>query len=72
MTTALDERLRLSVNEASAAYGRHPVTLRRALEVGELHGTQRIVRGRWSIQRECIEAWLGGEQCQHRTGRRAS
>lgn len=72
MTAALDERLRLSVGEASAAYGPHPVTIRRALENGDLHGSQRIVRGRWSLRRECIEAWLDGAPCPHQQGRRAS
>lgn len=71
MTTALDERLRLSVNEASVAYGRHPVTLRRALEGGELHGTQRTAGCRWSMRRECVEAWLDGQKCPHGKGEKA-
>lgn len=68
---ALDERLRLNVKEASSAYGRHEVTLRRALVKGELHGSQRGKNGRWSLRRECIEAWLDGEQCPHGKGEEA-
>lgn len=65
MTAPPVERLRLSVLEASAEYGPHPVTLRRALENGDLHGSQRIARGKWSIRRECLDAWMDGQQCAH-------
>lgn len=63
---ALTERLRLTVLEASAEYGPHPVTIRRALEADELHGSQRCAGGKWSIRRECLDAWMDGVKCPHR------
>ncbi|QSZ53303.1 helix-turn-helix domain-containing protein [Paenarthrobacter sp. AT5] len=58
---------RLTVAEAAEAAHRHPVTVRRALEGGELHGTQRTFRGRWLIRAECLDAWLDGNDCVHRS-----
>ncbi len=60
------QRIRLTVAEASAEYGPHPVTIRRALEAGELHGSQRKARGKWTMRRECLDAWMDGERCPHR------
>ena len=56
---------RLNVADAAEYAGKHPVTLRRALEAGDLHGAQRTVRGRWSVLTECLDAWLAGETCTH-------
>lgn len=56
---------RLTVNDAATVGSRHPVTIRRALEVGDLHGKQRKKGGRWLIQPECLEAWIDQEPCPH-------
>lgn len=58
-------RLRYSTAQAADYSGRHPVTIRKALESGELHGYQRTVKGRWSIRHECLEAWCDARQCEH-------
>jgi hypothetical protein len=58
---------RLTVAEVAAATRRHPVTVRRALEAGVLHGAQAVKGGRWSVQPECVEAWVDAVPCQHRT-----
>lgn len=65
MTIAPTELLRMTVAQAAEYTHRHPVTLRRALEEGTLHGSQRVVGGKWSIRVECIDAWLDGEKCPH-------
>lgn len=52
---------------ASAEVGSHPSTVRKALESGELHGAQRMKKGRWRIHRDCLTAWALGEKCQHQT-----
>lgn len=54
-----------TVAEIAQAYRRHPVTVRLALEKGELHGRQRVPRGRWVIETICADAWAGGERCPH-------
>lgn len=56
---------RLDVAEVSAGTKRHPVTVRRALEAGELHGTQSVKGGRWSVREECAEAWADRKPCEH-------
>jgi hypothetical protein len=56
---------RLTVADAAVVGQRHPVTIRRALEVGDLHGTQRKKGGRWLIKPECLEAWIDQEPCAH-------
>lgn len=57
---------RLKVDQVAEAVGRHPVTVRKALEAGDLHGTQQAKGGRWSIRVDCAEAWADGEKCVHR------
>lgn len=56
---------RLTVAEASEVGRKHPVTVRRALEAQELHGTQRVKGGRWVIRADCLDAWLDGVPCPH-------
>jgi excisionase family DNA binding protein len=56
---------RLTVAEVAEAVGRHPQTVRRALEGGELHGTQPTVNGHWRIREDCAEAWADGKPCEH-------
>jgi hypothetical protein len=60
----------LTVAQAAAASNRHPVTLWRALESGQLHGSQRMARGKWSIRPECLDAWLDGQCCEHQNTER--
>jgi excisionase family DNA binding protein len=62
MTTA---RIWFSTAQAAEYAGRHPVTIRAALEAGELHGTQRKRGGRWRMHVACLDAWLGGVECEH-------
>lgn len=59
---------RLNTHQAAQVAGRARVTIARALEAGELHGTQAKPRGRWLIDPRCLEAWLNGEPCYHSTG----
>lgn len=58
-------RLRFSTEQAAEYAGRHVVTIRKALEAGELHGGQRKAKGRWSIRVECLESWCDGKPCLH-------
>lgn len=61
----MNTRLRFSTTQA-AEYGNcHRSTIVRALEAGELHGGQRKPKGRWSIRRDCLDAWLDGHDCEH-------
>lgn len=55
----------LTAPEAAAASRRHPVTVRKALEAGELHGFQRVKGGRWAIRRACLDAWVEARACEH-------
>ena len=41
----------------------HVQTTRKALEAGELHGTQRKPNGRWRIHHLCLDAWVAGLPC---------
>lgn len=56
---------RLTVAEVAEETRRHPVTVRRALEAGELHGSQPKAGARWTVKSECVEPWLEGEKCEH-------
>lgn len=56
---------RLTVAESASAAGRHPVTIRRDLEAGVLHGTQRMKGGRWIVRESCLDAYLDGTRCHH-------
>lgn len=51
--------------QAANHTGTHPQTIRKAAEAGELHGSQRATRGRWRFHRDCLDAWMLGEQCPH-------
>ena len=63
---------RLTVAEAAAAAGRHIETIREALRSEELHGTQRVKGGTWRVKSGCLEAWMDGEECEHRSRRPVS
>lgn len=41
-------------------------TIMTALQVGKLHGAQNKKRGTWRVERGCMEAWMRGEDCEHR------
>lgn len=56
----------LTAPEAAQASRRHPVTIRKALEAGELHGSQRKKGGRWSIRQACLDAWIDNLPCEHK------
>ncbi|UJP39362.1 helix-turn-helix domain-containing protein [Cellulomonas palmilytica] len=56
----------LTADQAAAASGRHPDTIRRALADGTLHGKQRTRKGRWLIEPACLAAWEAGQLCSHR------
>jgi hypothetical protein len=70
----MNERLRFSTHQAAEFAGYNVQTVRKALAAGDLHGTQRLRKGepvkggKWSIRRECLEAWLDGERCEHMKG----
>lgn len=64
-------RLWFNTAEAAAYTGLHPDTIRHALQTGELHGGQRRRKGRWSIRRECLDAWLHEELCVHKRALRS-
>lgn len=59
----------LDVAAAATYANRHRVTLWKALESGQLHGEQRMAKGKWSIRAECIDAWLAGQPCDHQAAR---
>lgn len=67
MTTATvtNERIWLDVQEAGDRAGYHWRTIADLCRSGEIHGTQRTARGKWRIHRDCLDAWLAGEQCTH-------
>lgn len=62
----------LTTEQAAQRAQRHEQTVRKALEAGELHGSQRVTGGRWRIHVECLDSWCLGEKCQHRSAKAAS
>jgi Helix-turn-helix domain len=56
---------RLTVPEVAAGARRSEVTVYRALEAGDLHGTQSMKGGRWTVREDCAEAWADGLRCEH-------
>lgn len=55
----------LTTKRAAIRSNRHPVTIRRALEAGELHGVQRVKGGVWLIEPACLDAYVAGQLCEH-------
>jgi excisionase family DNA binding protein len=51
---------RMTVKQVAAEFGKHPDTVRKACESGELFATQRIKGGRWSIRPDSVDHWLDG------------
>ena len=56
----------LTTSRAAVRSSRHPGTIRRALEAGELHGVQRVKGGVWLIEPACLDAYVAGQLCEHR------
>lgn len=56
-----------STSTAAEEFGMHPSTVLKAVEAGELHGTQRVKKGRWRIHRDCLTAWGLGVSCEHQS-----
>lgn len=66
------ELIWFTTRQAGERAGRHPETIRRACETGELHGSQRTPgRSTWRIHRDCLEAWLFGRVCEHQVSAEA-
>jgi hypothetical protein len=57
----------LTPDEASKMRPRHPESLRRAARAGDLHAIHPKKRGHWLIDIDCLDAYLAGEPCKHRT-----
>lgn len=55
----------LKVREAADIARKHPDTVRKALEVGRLHGFQDDKFGHWTVKAECLEAWVERRPCPH-------
>lgn len=51
---------RLTVREAAEIARRHPDTILKALQRGELPGIQRVPRGKWLVDEADLEAWIIG------------
>jgi excisionase family DNA binding protein len=64
-TTAQAGLIWLNTQQAADRAGCHRQTAIKALEAGELHGSQRKAGGRWRIHVDCLDAWAGGEPCKH-------
>lgn len=61
----MNDRIWFNTTQASEHAGRHPDTVRDALEAQRLHGSQPKTRGHWRIHRDCLDAWLLGTPCPH-------
>lgn len=62
----MNDRIWHTTATAAFVLDRHPSTILKALETGELHGAQRMKKGRWRIHRDCLSSWALGEECDHR------
>lgn len=67
-----ETRIWFTTAQAAKHADRHPVTVRRALEAGQLHGGQPQAGGRWRIHRDCLDAWLLGTSCPHAATRKTA
>lgn len=61
----MSERIYFNTSQAAERVGCHRDTALKALEAGELHGTQRKKNGRWRIHVDCLDAWALGTKCNH-------
>lgn len=55
----------LSVEQAAKIANRHRQTVADTLRIGQLHGTQRVRRGTWTVRRDCLDAWMEKRPCEH-------
>ena len=55
----------LTTATAAEHAGYHPVTIRKALESGALHGFQATAGKHWRIDPECVDAYVQGRPCPH-------
>ncbi|WP_248582562.1 helix-turn-helix domain-containing protein [Nocardioides sp. InS609-2] len=56
----------LTTRQAGERADRHPETVRRACEAGDLHGGQTVPgRSSWRIHIDCLDAWVLGQPCPH-------
>jgi len=51
---------RLTVKEAAVLAKKHPDTVLKACQAGDLFATQRVRGGSWSIREESVDHWLDG------------
>ncbi len=51
-----------TTRQAAAFTGYHQDTVRKALEAGEIAGSQRRAGGHWRIHRDDLDRWLRGER----------
>lgn len=63
----MSQRIWMNTAQAADHAGVHIDTIRKAVEGGELHGTQRKVKGRWRIHITCLDAWCSGDHCEHQS-----
>lgn len=61
MSATHENRIWFTTAQAAEFSGYHRDTVRKALEAGELAGSQRVAGGHWRISRSALDAWLGGE-----------
>lgn len=61
-------RIWFTTAQAAEYVGRHRDTVLKALEAGELHGSQTKTRGRWRVHRDCLDAWAFRQPCAHQRG----
>jgi len=62
------DRIWFSTAQAAGRAGRHPATVRDALEAGVLHGSQKAAEAHWRIHATCLDAWIAGQSCAHQEG----
>jgi len=69
VTLAGSRPIWLTTRQAAERAQRHEQTIRKVLESGELHGSQRVTGGRWRVHVDCLDAWCAGQACAHQGSR---
>lgn len=59
----MNTRIWFNTTTAAEHVDRHPDTVLKALQSGELHGGQSKAGGRWAVHVDCLDAWAVGEPC---------
>lgn len=54
-------RIWFTTSQAAEFSGYHRDTVRKALEAGDLVGSQRVTGGHWRIMRADLDAWIRGD-----------